>query len=130
VAVLYDSPGDDAFFGSRAYSEMSGSGYANVVNNFFDVVAVTGAGGHDTATLVASQPGDVFVASVSSASLYNASSGYVLQAMSFAQVNALDPLQANDMLFVTPSTSYVFMFFGYWVQQPQSSTPPPPPSHR
>jgi hypothetical protein len=131
VAVLYDAPGAaNTFFGSQAYSSMSGAGYANVANNFFSVEAVTGAGSHDTATLVASQPGDVFVGSVSSASLYNAAAGYVLQAMSFAVVNALDPQQAGDMLFVTSSTSYAFMFFGYWVQQPQGAQPPPAPTHR
>jgi hypothetical protein len=53
----------------------------------------------------------------------------VLQALSFAVVNALDPQQAGDMLFVSSPTSYAFMFSGYWVQQPQGAQPPPP-THR
>jgi hypothetical protein len=124
TANLYDSPGADAFTGSRAASTLAGPGYSIRVQNFLTVLAYSQAGGQDTALLSDSTEDDDFVGALTQALLFSAH--YEVGTSGFAQVTAVSGNGGTDKLFVQPPLSYGLQPVGNWAQPKPDEAPPPP----
>jgi len=110
LARLFGSAGDDAFFGSRDESTMSGPGYSNVVR-FFETVEAVGSGGDDRARLVDSVGDDRLTAEDDWARLaFDVGS---LRIADFDGVLASSTLGGNDARDVR-TVDFLLTFEGSW----------------
>jgi len=136
TATLYDSAGDDTFYGSRPFSYLAGTGFFNQVSNFFQVSAFSQAGGHDTANLFDALQNDVCVSKGASAELYssnqvsNPALNYDVLVYAFSQVGANDQIGSNDQLFLPPVPPPSFQQTGNWTVPPPGTPPPAAPNRR
>ena len=69
LAYLYDSDGNDSFYGSPEYGSMIGNGFSNSVNGF-DYVYAYASNGLDTVSLYDSDGDDTFCSTVGWSNLY------------------------------------------------------------
>jgi hypothetical protein len=95
TAKMYDSVGDDTFYGKSNVSSMLGTGYYNRVTDFEKVQAFASTG-TDTARLYDSVGDDTFRAEPTWAALYNSSPKFGNQATAFDVVHAYMDFRGGD----------------------------------
>jgi hypothetical protein len=135
TATLYDSSGNDTFYGSRPFSYLTGTGFFNQVASFFQVSAFSQAG-KDTANLYDALHNDVFVLKGPNAELYSSNQdqtptlNYDVLVYAFSLISANDVVGSNDQLFLPSESPPSFLKTGSWTAPPLNVPPPPPPANR
>ncbi len=112
-ARLYDSAGDDHFYGSPLESAMYGAGYYNEAKSFEKVYADASTGGNDRADLFDSNQVDLLEAATDWARLSNASLNFLYEVLAFDQVNAA-ATTSGDTKDVTEPLDYLLGLQGPW----------------
>jgi hypothetical protein len=94
IGNLYDSAGDDNFYGYSDRAIISGSGFTNTLRNFPSVIAQATLGGNDQATYYDTAGNDVFGAWLNQSYLYG--TGYRNEARGFDSSIAYATLGGYD----------------------------------
>ncbi len=112
-ATLFDSAGDDFFYGLPLQSTMYGPSYYNQANYFEKIYADASTGGNDQAELVDSEQVDLLEAAANWARLSSTSHSFLYEVLAFDQVNATATTD-GDTKDVTEPLDFLLRLQGPW----------------